>query len=338
MSDIETPPRNAGEDVVRILGLVAVVVGHVWYIEPVIRWTYSWHVPLFFILGGYHWVARRSFPDEVRVRFARIGRPYLFWWVVAGVVYAVWERFWGVGYIPVKFIALAAWGGLGALRPWTAFWFFSAFFIAVLIVRVSMRGGWWWTLAFAYAGLIISHVEPETARLAPLAAIAAMACTGFVLLGIGLRELRRRLRHPVRVGLGALGVGIAGIFVPIYRPLEIKSADFGVPGLSILVAALIGSGLILVGSEWGPKIPPAAARVVGVLARCNVAVFLSHGIVLLVLGTPHNGGWRDFALVLLIPLGFALLTLRSRWAPWIHGVPDFSYRGSSHKRFRGAMS
>lgn len=335
MGGIEAPRRNAGEDAVRVVGLVAVVVSQVWSLEPVIRWT-AWAVPLFFLIGGYYWFATRTLRDDLRRWFLSIGRPYLFWWVVTCAVFVGWER-WGGGHVQTKAIALAAWGGAGSFRPWTGFWIVSACFIAMVMVLISMRAGWWWTLAFAYAGLVIAHVEPDLAKNAPLAAVSAMACTGFVLFGIGLSELQRRLHHPVRVGLGSLAVGIAGSLLPIYRPLEIQAADFGTPGLSILVAALIGSGLILVGSEWGPAIPPAIGQVISILARCNVAVLLSFGIVLFLLGTPANGGWRDFLVVLLVPLAFALLTLRSRWAPWIHGVQEFSYRGSSHKRFRGAM-
>ena len=335
MVGIEAPRRNAGEDAVRVAGLIAVVASQVWSLEPVIRWT-AWAVPLFFLIAGYYWFATRTVRDDLRVWFLSIGRPYLFWWVVTSAVFVGWEL-WGGGHVQTKVVALAAWGGIGSIRPWTGFWIVSACFLAMVMVLISMRGGWWWTLAFAYAGLIISHVEPDVAKLAPLAAVAALACTGFVLFGIGLRELQRRLRHPVRVGLGALGVGIAGVLLPIYRPLDLQSADFGTPFLSILVAALIGSGLILVGSEWGPRIPPTAGQVISLLARCNVAVLLSFGIVLFLLGTPENGGWRDFLLVLLIPMAFAVLTLRSRWAPWIHGVQDFSYRGSSHNQFRRAM-
>lgn len=332
-----SPVRNAGEDAVRVLGLLAVVVGHVWYVEPVIRWTYSWHVPLFFVLGGYHWVAARSLREEVRVRYRGIGRPYVFWWVVVCLVYAIWERFWGLGYVPVKFIALAAWGGLGALRPWTAFWFFSAFFIAMVVVRWSSRAGWWWTLAFAYVALVFAYVEPERAMRAPLASVSAVACMGFVLLGMGLRQARPRLRRPALVGLVALVAGAGGVCLPGYRPLGIKSADFGSPILGIVVASLIASGLVLVGTAAATRIPSTIGRAISTVAQCAVPVFLSHGIFLLILRTPNDGGWLDFAVVLGVPLAFALVTRRSRWARWTHGISGLSYRGGSHKQFPGAM-
>ena len=329
--------RNVGVDAVRVVGLLAVVAGHVWYVEPVIRWTYSWHVPLFFLLGGYFWVPRRTLHEEFRARFERIGRPYIFWWLVTCAAYIVWQRFVGAGYVPWKFVAMATWGGLGALRPWTAFWFFSAFFIAVLFVRWSMRAGWWWTLAFAYLALVCTYVEPALAMRAPLAAVAAVAATGFVLFGIGLRELQPRLRHPAAVGLLAMGLGMAGICLPFYRPLEIKSADFGTPVLGVTVAALIGSGLILIGSVSASRIPAAVGRLITLMAECGTVVFLSHGIFLMLMRTPDHGGWLDFAVVLGVPLVIAVTTLRSKWAPWIHGRPLNSYRGGSHKQFPGAM-
>lgn len=338
MGATEPPPpvRNAGEDAVRVICLVAIVVGHVWSLEPVGRWTTSWAVPLLFLVGGYYWFAGPTVRDDLHRWTLSIGRPYLFWWVVTCVVFVGWEVAQGAGHI-ADTAALAAWGGAGSLRPWTGFWIVSACFLAMMMVQISMRAGWWWTLGFAYAGLVIARVEPELAMNAPLAFVSALACTGFVLLGIGLREARSRVRRPIVIGLGALGVGVAGLFVHGIRPLDLQAADFGTPGLSILVASLVGSGLILVGSAVGPRIQPAVGRVISTVARCNVAVLLSFGMVLFLLRTPENGRWQDFVLALVIPLVIAVFTLRSKWAPWVHGVQDFSYRGSSHKRFRGAM-
>jgi acyltransferase len=332
----ELPTRNTGEDAVRVIGLVAVVVSQVWSLEPVIRWT-SWAVPLFFVVGGYYWFSGETMRDDVRRWVLSIGRPYVFWWVVTCAFFVAWEMVWGAGRIPTKAIELAVWGGAGSLRPWTGFWIVAACFIAMLFVQVTMRVGWLWTLGFAYVGLVAAWVDPHTARIAPLAAVSALACTGFVLLGIGLREAQPRLRHPILGGLAAIALGGLGTCLPAARPIDVQVADFGTPGLSILVASLIGSGLLLVGSAAGPHIPPAVGRGISALARCNVAVLLSFGMVLFVLETPKHGRWYDFALALGLPMVIALTTLRSRWAPWIHGAQDFSYRGSSHKRFRGAM-
>lgn len=338
MDKVQLSRRNYGEDAVRVIGLVAIVVGHVWYIEPVIRWTYSWQFPLFFMLAGYHWVAGRTLREELHERFLSIGRPFLVWWVIVGAFYVVWQWFVvGPGYVPTKPIVMAAWGGQSALRPWTAFWFFSAFFIAVLFVRWSSRPGWWWTLAFGYLAMVFCYVEHAAAMRAPLASVSAVACTGFVLFGMGLRQLRHRAQRPGFIGFAFLMVGIGGVLLPIYRPLNLKAADFSIPLLSILVAAFIGSGLILLGSAVAPRIPEALGRVISMVARCTVAVLLSHGILLFMLGTPRSGGWLDFLIVLGVPLLFALVTLRSRWEPWLHGVREISYRGGSHKQFPGAM-
>jgi hypothetical protein len=58
------------------------------------------------------------------------------------------------------------------------------------------------------------------------------------------------------------------------------------------------------------------------VAQCATVVFLSHGIMLMLLQTPHSGRWLDFVLVATVPFLVAFLTQGSRWAPWIHGAPS----------------
>ena len=54
-------PRQPGPDLVRIVGLAAIVIGHVYSAEHEVRLaTYTWHVPVFFILSGYLWQPGRG--------------------------------------------------------------------------------------------------------------------------------------------------------------------------------------------------------------------------------------------------------------------------------------
>ena len=112
--------RDVSLDVVRILGLFAVLVGHVWYVPSVMLFTYSWHVPVFFVLAGYLWRDERTPAEDLRRRVRSIVEPYVTWWLTCTAIFV------GLGWtlyraIPFKFVFLAAWGGAGALRPYTAF-------------------------------------------------------------------------------------------------------------------------------------------------------------------------------------------------------------------------
>ena len=161
-----------------------------------------------------------------------------------------------------------------------------------------------------------------------MALVGGLACSTFVLVGVGLKKVRRRVRRPLLVGAVSLGAGAGLVSLPVYRPLEIKSADFGTPGLSVVAAALLCTGLILLAESVVPNIPGIPRQAMVTVAQCATVVFLSHGIMLLVLRTPHAGSWTDFVLVVTVPFLVAILTRGSRWAPWIHGAPPRRRRGT----------
>ncbi len=77
--------RSAAIDALRVFGIFAIIVGHVWDNEPVRLATYSWHVPLFFILSGYLATTARPLAIEVRARYLSLIVPYLSWLLLLSV-------------------------------------------------------------------------------------------------------------------------------------------------------------------------------------------------------------------------------------------------------------
>ena len=53
----------------RVVGTVAIVLGHIEGLKPLPDYVYPWHVPLYFMLSGWLWrPGSRAFGSEVRVR------------------------------------------------------------------------------------------------------------------------------------------------------------------------------------------------------------------------------------------------------------------------------
>lgn len=314
--------RRVGIDLVRLLGAVAIITGHVWYSPDVPHLlTYSWHVPIFFILSGYLWQDTRSLGDDLARRWGSIVVPYVLWWVVVAVVYVVWATAKGYGPGSIAYyLVLAGWGGALAFRPFTAFWFFTAFLTAVLFVRAVRP----WSPVAVWAGALLAitacHLARGAAVHSPLAVVQGLACVVFILVGIGLRDLRPRLPWPGIAGLGLLVIAAGLMALPVYEPLEIKSADLGVPGLSLAVAALIGVALILLAETFSQYVGARVAAVVRTLALGATVMMLTHGLPMLILGTPRSGGWVDYAVVLAVSVVLALATQRTRWAGWMTGA------------------
>jgi acyltransferase len=315
--------RLPGIDLVRVLGVVAIIAGHVWYTPDTAHLlTYSWHVPVFFILAGYLWHDDRSTSAELATRWRSIVVPYVLWWFIVAAVYLIWVGVEGHSFSSAAYyLVLAVWGGALAFRPFTAFWFFSAFVIAVLVLRVLQGRPAWWAWVLAVAAIVFCHLATPVAVHSPLAAAQAVGCVLFILVGQVLRRVRSRVGRPGPVGLGLVAAGAALTALPGYRTLEIKSADFGTPVLSELVACLLGIGLILLAERVTEGVRTRTGTVITTLAACSTVMILVHGVPMLLLGTPRSGGWVDFVLVLTASTGPALVVLATRWAPWLSGRP-----------------
>ena len=320
-ADADAPTRLVGVDLVRVLGVLAILAGHVWYASDTAHLlTYSWHVPAFFMLSGYLWHEARSLREELSRRWSSIIVPYIVWWFVVCAVYLTWALVKGFGLAtPLYYVALAAWGGGVAFRPFTAFWFFSALVVAVLYLRLLQGRAAWWAWAGAIAAIVVCHVLTPLAVRSPMAVVQGVACALFVLVGMQLQRVRPRLQHPGRTGAVLLLTGIALMTVPAYQPLEIKSADLGTPVLSVVVACSLCAGLILVAERLTVGVGSRVAAVVTTLAACATVTILLHGVPMLLLETPRSGGWLDFVIVVAVSVGVALLVARTPWAPWLSG-------------------
>lgn len=318
---VDTTGRLVGVDVVRVLGVLAILAGHVWYTSDAAHLlTYSWHVPVFFLMSGYLWKDARSLREELSRRWTSIIVPYIVWWLVVCAVYLAWAIANGYSLrAPVYYIALAAWGGGAAFRPFTAFWFFSALVVAVLFLRLVQHRPAWWAWGGAVLAIVACHLFTPLALRSPLAVVQGVGCALFVLVGMQLRRVRPGLRAPGWTGAALLLTGVALMTLPGYETFEIKSADFGTPALSIVVACLLGVGLILVAERLTDGVGTWVTAVVTTLAACATVVILLHGVPMLLLGTPRSGGWLDFVVVVVSSVGVALVVMRSRWARWLGG-------------------
>lgn len=318
---METTGRLVGIDLVRVLGVLAILAGHVWYTSDAAHLvTYSWHVPVFFLLSGYLWTDARTLRQELARRWGSIIVPYIVWWLVVCAVYVTWALANGYGIrAPVYYVALAVWGGGAAFRPFTAFWFFSALVVAVLFLRLVQHRPAWWAWGGAVLAIAACHLFTPIALRSPLAVVQGVACALFVLIGMQLRRVRPGIRAPGRTGAALLLAGVALMTLPGYKTLEIKSADFGTPVLSVVVASLLGVGLILALERLTDGVGAGVASVVTTLAACATVVILVHGVPMLLLETPRSGGWLDFVVVVTSSVGLALVVMRTRWARWLGG-------------------
>ncbi|MFE5702453.1 acyltransferase family protein [Rhodococcus koreensis] len=327
--------RSAAVDAVRIVGVVAVVVGHTWEAEMFQRLIYSWQVPVFFVLTGYFWTAQRPLGMEVRKRSLTLLRPYAFWLGVVGALFlgrSVLES--GMSRLPSDVWHMVL-GGSYAVRPFTAFWFATALFFGVLALRSLQRFPMWVQWSVAGVALAVAYVIPGFVNSIPLSAGTGVACLVFMVAGVAFRSVRDRI--PSTPALGAVfvtaGLTLAGLDVT--DSLSLKNANFGTVIASPLVAISISVGLVLV-AEWAvPMLSDRVQDVITTVALGGWMVVLTHPVILWALSTPPTGSWVACALCIAVPWIAAMVLLRTPLAPLALGVPTRTPARLAHEGLAG---
>ncbi len=313
--------RDARLDALRVLGVAAVVVAHVYGGALSHEWLYTWVVPLFFVLSGYLHSPGRSLRAELSVRATTLAVPYLSWLLVLLAMMELDQRLHGRSLRPQD-LSGPLLGGVYAQRPFSAFWFFSALLAAALVLRVGDRVTWL-SPTLGTCGLLLALLQPRATAAVPLALGVALVGVAFSALGQWLHRLRHALPGAGgRAGLLGLALlaGSAGLVAAVgpRAAMDLKHADLGVPVVSVLLAAAITCGLVLLASAA----PPPGRRLGGWitrLARSSTFVVLAHAGVLWLRNTPPTGGLLDLLLALVLTWGLGLVTLHVRWLAPLHG-------------------
>lgn len=233
-------------DVFKGLGILCVVVGHV--VFPLSRYIYWFHMPLFFCVSGYLYRPGAGWRGFVGKRVRRLIVPYLCYLALIGLpCYAVP----GIGAHAGRELALRDFGkafvqltyGGRLLDSWCGvFWFVTALFFCQLLYHLlythwGLRG---WRLAIGVGvlyglavldGTYLQHVPlPWSINAVPLMVVFYWA---------GHLASRHPAAQRMTVALAAVGLATAisldaaGV---VRFTLDIKSGDYGVPVLSVLLA------------------------------------------------------------------------------------------------------
>ena len=310
-------PRSAAVDAVRVLGIVAIVVGHTWPGSIEIRRVIGlWQVPAFFLLAGYLWSGSRGWLDDLRHRARALLRPYAFWLVVIGVPFLLVALTQGENVVRLG-AALVRGQQLG--RPFSAFWFVVALFLTGVALRSAQavpRAVVW---ALAVLGAIATTLWGPVLAATPFSIGMVPVAVLLALVGQELRARRGLVHRGLLVGAVLLAVWVVALVLGV-APLDLKYGVMGTPGLSLVVAVVVSVGLVLVAEGLVPRLPVGAQVWVTSLASVGIVVLLLHAALLWVtddlLGLPLV---VCFAAALLVPWALGFLLARTPLAPWALG-------------------
>lgn len=284
-------------DAAKGLGIVLVVIGHVWTRGAVRDTIYAFHMPFFFIAAGY--VAKPAPIRDFAVRQWRaLGIPYVAFLVSLMAADPLIEL--ARGHSPMfhswgEAIRAGLLGGTALRGPLTVFWFVPCLMLARL-GQVALYARWpdardgRWAVAMAVTlggGIWWGHATD----FAPLGIVAVPVALVLLWIGALWRTLERdRVLLLACAGLAAGAILLMG---PL-SPINMKVGDYGVPLLSLPLAVILSLALC-----WIARVMPW--RVFVALGRMSLVIMFLHVPVIHYL-RPYCGPYMLATLALVVPV------------------------------------
>jgi fucose 4-O-acetylase-like acetyltransferase len=308
-----SPGRLDWVDVARGIGIIAVVVGHVWTRGPVRDAMYSFHMPLFFLLSGM-----LSRPQPVG-RFTMrqiVGqmRPYalfLLFLIVADQIIEPLKGNQPIFHQWPQDLLLILLGGTWLRGPYTIVWFVPCLMMARIIFNILLCR--WpdpldrrWALIMPPV-LLLAYGLGQWTQHSPLGLITVPMA--FILLWVGAIWPRIGWRRWMVLPLGLLAAaGLVGLF----PTLNMKAADYGWPMLSIAAAVATALLLFRLSTQVAPVAGPLA-----VIGRASLTIMYLHVAIIHYL-SPYLGKGALLALALFAPFALdRLIRLSPRATRWL---------------------
>lgn len=308
-----SPARLDWVDVTRGIGIIAVVIGHVWTRGPVRDAMYSFHMPLFFLLSGMLSRPQPIIAFARRQLFSQM-RPYFLFLALVIAADQIIEplkgnrpifRDWPQDIGPLLL------GGSWLAGPFIIFWFVPCLMVArILFNAFSYR---WpdplthrWGLA-VLPMLLVAYASGHITRLSPLGLLTVPMA--FVLLWVGAAWHRVGWRGSMMIPLLLLAMaGLSGLL----PSLNMRTADYGWP-LASMGAAIATSFLIFnLSASIAPHAAPLAAIGRGSLTIMYLHVPLIHYL------SPYMDKLPLLALALFAPFALdRLIRLSPRATRWL---------------------
>lgn len=323
-------PRMASIDIVRILGTIAVVAGHVWDNDSIRSLLYPWHVPLFFFLTGYLWTEGRSLKAEIVRRCHTLLVPYIGWLVLVTVTVTVLTSIWPRTDEETALLPLLA-GGSFLSRPYSAFWFITALFFATVVARLLEKLPSWAGVLIILSCMAASHFFGKAISKLPLSMGIGIVCIAFIGAGYMYRLHRHRIRHPVLLSITLTALGVLTIALRISQPMDLKHGNFGTPLLSFAVSIGISIAILTFAELATRRLPSRINQKISEFASVGLMVILSHSLVLWLADLTEQGNFWIFVVALVAPWITGLFVLQSPLAKLLLGVRGTSIQAPRHR-------
>lgn len=253
-------------DILKFFGIAAVAFGHIYQQENVLGWLYTFHVPLFFIVGGIVFRPRDILADIKRRAF-RILLPYAFFGLLTVLYFCLIENRWrDISMSLTDCLAGLLIGDMQHLEFHSHLWFLPCYFLTAVVYNILYRLIKPVPCRIVCAACCIAYMLFPLPSL-PWGADRALGFLGLFALGelaagTGVLHRAERFNIPVKLTCAAVFLGIS---VTLYL-LHLTS------GLMWAVCAVVGTvgfAALSMALEKAPVLPA--------VGRMTLVILCIHG-------------------------------------------------------------
>jgi len=306
-------------DTAKGLGIILVVAAHVWTRGTIRDAIYAFHMPLFFLLGGYFAHPRPMKAFAIR-QWRALGVPYIAFLLSLALADQLIEH--ARGHLPLfRTWQSAAWalliGGSELKGPMTIFWFPPCLLFARLIQNALSQcwpnpRDWRWGCAMVAS--LVFGLWIGKGGFSPLGLLTVPVA--LVLLWLG--ALWRTLEKDSWLLLGGALVGLAALVLATPVPLNMKIGLYGTPYLSLGLAVALSLGLCGVARMLAP------VRLLSLLGQRSLTIMFCH-VAIIHYGAPYCDKPVLFLLGIALPVMVHEGLSRTAWGRrYFLGMEAFS--------------
>lgn len=297
--------REVWIDVVKGIGIIAVVYGHVFssYVGRL------WHMPLFFMLAGYHYHLTETWP-YIKKLTRRLLIPYV---VILFGILLVQSLMSGSFGSPsfVEALKDALYGGAKLQGMFAIFWFVTVLYCMLICLHLLSKAGlhWWMVcvlLAIGYLPMYFKIEWPWNLQVVPMA--LAYGCTGCL-----LKKTIDTYQGKIKWYWLLAGLAMAAVLSRIPAlSLDMKYNVFGIPGVSFLASVfcvLVVFALAKFSEPFRWFSAPFSW-----FGRGSMVIMYVHVMFLTVIMNVVDNLWVQFILVIALSMAvFLLVEGMKRW-------------------------
>lgn len=272
-------------DVARGIAMMCIVAGH-FGIATINRVVYTFHVPLFFLMSGFFFSVKGTWPEFLLGKARQLLLPYLLG--CTGILIASFAYFAIVGWLPefparaVYIIKASLWGaGTYHGEPLVvhqigALWFLPALFFGYCVLRgaLNTRFPLAVILAVSAAGWLSSRFV-----WLPLSLQPGMFCSLFLYLGYVVRQ-RQMIEHLAsRKGLVVGAVAFVVWIYCIYQGTAVNVVEIGINGGALAFAGAFAGSYVAVAASFGlERLMRPIARFFNYYGQLTLGILVFHAM------------------------------------------------------------